>query len=62
MPPIAVDTANEMSQGEGTTTTPTPSYEEIAVAAYHIYLERGGLHGRDFDDWLDAERSLRTRR
>ena len=40
----------------------TPSPEEIAEAAYRRYLERGGEHGRDFDDWLEAERSLRSRR
>ena len=39
----------------------TPSPEEIAEAAYRRYLERGGEHGRDFDDWLEAERSLRSR-
>ena len=39
----------------------TPSAEEIAEAAYRRYLERGGQHGRDFDDWLEAERSLRSR-
>jgi hypothetical protein len=39
----------------------TPSAEEIAEAAYRRYLERGGEHGRDFDDWLEAERSLRSR-
>ena len=39
----------------------TPSPEEIAEAAYRRYLERGGQHGRDFDDWLEAERSLRSR-
>ena len=39
-----------------------PSYEEIAEAAYQRYLSRGGQHGRDFDDWLDAERDLRSRK
>ena len=39
----------------------TPSPEEIAEAAYRRYLERGGEHGRDFDDWVEAERSLRSR-
>jgi hypothetical protein len=38
-----------------------PSYEEIAEAAYRRYLSRGGTHGRDFDDWLEAERELRAR-
>jgi hypothetical protein len=38
------------------------SYDQIAEAAYHRYLQRGGQHGQDFDDWLEAERSLRGRR
>jgi len=39
----------------------TPSYEEIAQAAYQRYLSRGGDHGRDFEDWIEAERSLRLK-
>jgi hypothetical protein len=35
---------------------PTP--EEIATEAYRIYLGRGESHGRDFEDWLEAERRL----
>ena len=59
---VAFDTASEMTrEGNGSTTTHTPTYEEIAEAAYRRYLERGGQHGYDFDDWLDAERSLRGR-
>jgi len=37
----------------------TPSYEQIAEAAYHRFLQRGGDHGREFDDWIEAERQLR---
>jgi Protein of unknown function (DUF2934) len=36
----------------------TPSVEEIRQRAYEIHLERGGVHGRDQDDWLQAERDL----
>jgi hypothetical protein len=47
------------------TTTATafnpPSHDEIAEAAYHRYRQRGGGHGMDFEDWLEAERSLRSR-
>jgi hypothetical protein len=39
-----------------------PSAEEIAAEAYAIYQARGGEHGRDQDDWLEAERRLRERR
>jgi hypothetical protein len=40
---------------------PKPTYNEIAEAAYHRYLNRQGAHGSDFDDWLEAERELRSR-
>ena len=32
--------------------------DRIAARAYEIYLARGGADGRDFDDWLAAEREL----
>lgn len=37
-----------------------PSHEHIAVRAYEIYITRGAEHGRDLDDWLQAERELVT--
>jgi hypothetical protein len=42
-------------------TTPTISDAEIARRAFEVYCERGGQHGRDLEDWLQAERELRTR-
>jgi hypothetical protein len=38
-----------------------PTHDEIAEAAYHRYLRRQGAHGSDFDDWVEAERDLRSR-
>ncbi|MEK6405472.1 MAG: DUF2934 domain-containing protein [Acidobacteriota bacterium] len=32
--------------------------EEIAIRAYHIYIERGGVEGDPLDDWLQAEGEL----
>ncbi|HEY3044481.1 MAG TPA: DUF2934 domain-containing protein [Vicinamibacterales bacterium] len=32
--------------------------EDIARRAYELFLERGGEHGGDLDDWLRAEREL----
>jgi hypothetical protein len=59
--PAAVrDTAADTPGHDGPVTI-TPTYEQIAEAAYHRYLQRGGQHGSDFDDWIDAERSLRSR-
>jgi len=35
--------------------------DEIARLAYELYLSRGREDGRDVEDWLRAERELRTR-
>ena len=40
----------------------SPTYDEIAEAAYQRYLRRGGGDGQDFDDWVEAERELRLQR
>jgi len=62
-----IETAADMStHATGVNTEPaTPeslTYDEIAEAAYHRYLSRGGQNGGDFDDWVEAERELRSRR
>jgi hypothetical protein len=33
--------------------------DAIAKRAYEIYQARGGEHGADFDDWLEAERQIK---
>jgi len=35
-----------------------PIKEAIARRAYELFLARGGEHGHDLDDWLQAEREL----
>jgi hypothetical protein len=35
-----------------------PTQEEIALRAYHIFLERNGAPGNALDDWTRAEREL----
>ena len=35
-----------------------PSPEEIRQRAYELHLACGCVHGRDLDDWLQAEREL----
>ena len=40
----------------------TPSDDEIRERAYHRFLERGAHQGNEFDDWVEAERDLRSRR
>jgi hypothetical protein len=39
-----------------------PSAEDIRVRAYHRYLERGANDGADFDDWVEAEKDLKSSR
>lgn len=36
----------------------TPTTDEIRLRAYQIYLERGGAHGLDWNDWFVAEQQL----
>lgn len=36
--------------------------DEISVRAYELYEQRGGEHGHDWDDWLEAERELQEER
>ena len=39
-----------------------PTHQDIASRAYEVFLERGGEHGHDWDDWLSAERELRSQK
>jgi hypothetical protein len=32
---------------------------QVAQRAYERYLQRGGAHGHDLEDWLAAEQELR---
>ncbi len=38
-----------------------PTSDQIERAAYHIWQSRGQVHGRDHQDWLEAERELTFR-
>ena len=38
----------------------TPTHEQIARRAYEIFVARGHQHGRQMDDWLQAERELKA--
>lgn len=37
-----------------------PTEEEVRERAYAIFLARGQEHGRDTEDWLEAEAELRS--
>jgi hypothetical protein len=57
--PKSVSTeAPKKSRKPAAAATPKPSYDDIALRAYHIYLERGATPGDPMEDWLQAEREL----
>jgi hypothetical protein len=37
---------------------PVPNGHEVAVRAYELFIERGGQHGNDWEDWFNAEQQL----
>lgn len=37
-------------------------HSAIARRAFEIYVQRGGEHGHDWDDWLQAEREILDQR
>jgi hypothetical protein len=37
------------------------SHEQVAQLAHRYFIERGGEHGYHVEDWLRAERELRTK-
>jgi hypothetical protein len=38
-----------------------PTSAAIRQRAFEIHLERGGVHGCELDDWLQAERELQEK-
>lgn len=50
-------------QGNETAMSPaeTDSSDSIARRAYDRFHARGGEHGRDQEDWLEAERELNNK-
>jgi len=51
-------TEKSSSESQPQTASGAPTREEIELCAYQIYVERGGAHGQDVEDWLQAEREL----
>jgi hypothetical protein len=35
-----------------------PTERDIALRAYQLFIQRGGQHGYDVEDWLLAQRQL----
>ncbi len=60
MPPMTAKntTPRATTAGKTSTSARKPTNEQIATRAYYLYLERGGQHGCDQDDWYRAEQEL----
>lgn len=57
-PPLAVVPSGE-GQAQPVDSRTGPSREaRIRAAAYALYEKRGRAHGRDLDDWLEADGAL----
>jgi Protein of unknown function (DUF2934) len=50
---------HSVAKEQSTKKAPTP--EEIRKRAFEIHIERGGIHGCDLDDWMEAERELQKK-
>jgi Protein of unknown function (DUF2934) len=48
----------QQEKGQPQTVSGVPTSEEIELRAYQIYIERGGAHGQDVEDWVQAESEL----
>ena len=57
-PPRAVSMASEPPERS----TTAPDEEQIRDRAYQRFLDRGGSHGYDVNDWIEAEEELRNRK
>jgi hypothetical protein len=63
VPATAADFGSHSSgNGDAPTSRREPTQAEIAEAAYHRFLRRGGVSGDEFNDWVEAERELREQR
>ncbi len=51
-------TEKSSSESQPQTASGAPTREEIELRAHQIYVERGGAHGQDVEDWLQAESEL----
>ncbi len=49
----------DIAEQERSKSAPTPA--EIRQRAFEIHVERGGIHGCDLDDWMQAERELQEK-
>ena len=59
--PRSVNRKSDEEPAEQIAISQAPDYEEIALRAYERFTMRGAAHGRDQEDWFEAEREVRAR-
>ena len=59
--PKAAETTATPVATETRKVVPINLEEEIRQRAYELYLERGGVPGNEQEDWITAEREIRSR-
>jgi hypothetical protein len=52
--PTPPEPRNGSTNGNGA----RPSFDQLQLRAYEIFVGRGASHGRDWDDWFRAEQEL----
>ena len=60
--PLTPVTSRRKPSEDSADSTSGPTYDEIANRALEMCQRRGSTTGRDLQDWVDAERQLRTER
>jgi len=58
-PSTATRRASTAAESTSTRSAAASTPEQIAVRAYEIFIARGAQHGRDQEDWYQAENELR---
>ncbi len=53
---------NRARSPETTAPASAPSHQDVADLAYQKFEAHGRQHGRDLDDWVEAERELQGTR
>ena len=58
--PKATDTSSSSRSKKRTEMDEEIVLDMIRKRAYELHEQRGGEHGRDLEDWLEAERTVRA--
>lgn len=55
---LTLDPIERQSESLNSSAGDAPVHDEIPLRAYCTHVKRGGQHGCELEDWLQAERAL----